>query len=63
MRKLIKLNWKTTLAGACLIGLEVVKVVQPTWAPVITSLQTSVIGGGLVAAADGKRPRTRQPKD
>ena len=57
-----KLNWKTTAAGAALIGLEAMKLWQPDWAPLITTVQTTAIGGGLVAAADAKTPRRRQPK-
>lgn len=64
MKKFLKkLNWKTTAAGAVLIGLEAVKLWQPDWAPLLTTVQTTAIGSGLVAAADAKKPATRrQPK-
>lgn len=55
MRKLLKVNWKTTLAGAALLGLELTKLVKPQWEPLLTSIQTTVVGGGLIAAADSKK--------
>lgn len=57
-----KLNWKTTAAGAALIAIEGLKLWKPAWAPLLTTVQTTAISGGLVAAADAKKPRTRKPK-
>lgn len=51
--KWLKANWKTTLAGALAIGLEGVKATSPKWGPVADLVQKVVLGGGLIAAADG----------